>query len=76
MNAVAVVSTDVTEQRRRVMARPGMTEERFQMILQKQMPDADKRARADYVILTDTLDHAREQVHQVLADIRKRLPDA
>lgn len=76
MDAVVVVSATPEAQRDRILARPGMTEDRFAMILNKQMPDAEKRARADYVIVTDTLDHAREQVHQVLAAIRESLPDA
>ncbi len=47
---VVVVSAPAALQRARVMARPGMTEARFQAILQKQMPDSEKRRRADYVV--------------------------
>lgn len=47
---VMVVSAPTAVQRARVMARPGMTEERFRAILAKQMPDAEKRRRADYVV--------------------------
>jgi dephospho-CoA kinase len=47
---VLVVSAPAPLQRARVMARPGMTEERFRAILAKQMPDAEKRRRADYVV--------------------------
>jgi dephospho-CoA kinase len=47
---VVVVSAPPGIQRARVMARPGMTEERFQAILEKQMPDSEKRRRADVVI--------------------------
>lgn len=52
VDAVAVVSAPLADQRARVLSRPGMTEEDFNAILAKQMPDADKRARADFVIST------------------------
>jgi len=76
MDAVVVVTTTAQEQHRRVMDRPGMTQERFEMILHRQTPDAEKRARADYLIETDTLDHARAQVQTILETIRQGLPDA
>lgn len=52
VDAVAVVSAPPEVQRARVLARPGMSADRFERILALQMPDADKRARADYVIDT------------------------
>lgn len=52
-DAVVVVSAPADIQRRRVLARSGMTEEKLDAILQKQMPDAEKRKRADYVISTN-----------------------
>ena len=73
MDAVAVVSIDAAEQRRRVLERGTMTEAQFEAILAKQMPDEEKRARADYVIVTDTVEHARQQVQDVVADIRRKL---
>ena len=71
-DAVVVVSAPAEVQRGRVLARPGMTEERFAAILAKQMPDADKRARADFVVDTSRgFDSARQQVREILAQVRK-----
>jgi dephospho-CoA kinase len=76
VDATVCVSVDAETQRKRVMERGTMTADQFAAILAKQMPDADKRARADYVIITDTLEHAARQVRDVLADIRKRMSHA
>jgi dephospho-CoA kinase len=76
MDAVVVVSAPADVQRQRVLQRGTMTEAQFQAILAKQMPDAEKRARADFVIETDTLDHARQQVEAVVQHIRKGRADA
>lgn len=76
MDATVTVSVDPETQAARVLDRGTMTPEQFRAIRDKQMPDAEKRARADYVIVTDTLDHAREQVQAVISDLLKRFPDA
>jgi dephospho-CoA kinase len=50
-----------------------MAEEEFNLILSRQIPDAEKRARATYIIPTTSLEAARQAVKDVLADIRKTL---
>ncbi|MEI4234310.1 dephospho-CoA kinase [Roseovarius sp. D22-M7] len=72
VDASVTVTTSPAQQKARVMARGTMTEAQFDAIRAKQMPDAEKRARADYVIETDTLEHAREQVQAVIEDIERR----
>jgi dephospho-CoA kinase len=65
---VVVVSAPADVQRDRVMARPGMTTAKFDQLLARQMPDADKRERADFVIDTGgTLEETRAQVRTILA---------
>ncbi|WP_039018427.1 dephospho-CoA kinase [Halocynthiibacter namhaensis] len=71
VDVIVVVSAPSDVQRARVLERGTMTEAQFEMILAKQMPDAEKRARADYVIETTDLDSARAAVKQVLSDIAK-----
>ncbi|MEX0339389.1 MAG: dephospho-CoA kinase [Arenibacterium sp.] len=73
MDAVACVHVDPEVQEQRVLARGTMTKEQFEMIRAKQMPNDEKCAMSDYVIVTDTLDHAREQVQYIVSDIRKGL---
>ena len=68
VDRVAVVSAAPEVQRARVLARPGMTDAKLAHILARQLPDADKRARADHVIATDVpLDRTRAQVAHVVA---------
>ena len=70
VDKVVVVSAPAAEQRRRVLERPGMTEEKFEALLAKQVADAEKRRRADFLIDTGRgIDHAREQVRSLLAEI-------
>ncbi len=66
---VIVVSAPAPVQRDRVLQRGTMTEDQFQTILAAQMPDAEKRARADHVVQTLTLDAARAQVDAILAQL-------
>jgi dephospho-CoA kinase len=67
LDAVAVVSAPADTQRARVLARPGMTEDKFRQILALQVPDAEKRARADYVIDSGTdLASTRTQVERLV----------
>ena len=71
MDLVVVVSTSAAEQEARVMARPGMTAQRFRAILEAQLPDAEKRARADVVIDTTTMETAAAGVDKVLRMVEK-----
>ncbi len=67
VDAVVVVSAAPEIQRQRVMQRPGMTVEKFEALLQKQMPDAEKRERADFIVDSGRgIEPAREQVREIL----------
>ncbi len=70
LDAVVVVTTSPEIQRARLLGRGTMTQAGLDAILARQMPDAEKRARADYVIETLSLDAARAAVRNVIADIR------
>ena len=70
VDAVAVVSAPESVQSARVLARPGMTEARLSAILAKQVPDAEKRARARFVIETGRgLEVARAAVERIVAEL-------
>ncbi len=73
VDATVVVSAPADVQRERVLSRAGMTSDRFARILAQQMPDAEKRARADFVVDTGTtLAETREQVRGVIACLKAR----
>jgi dephospho-CoA kinase len=70
VDAVVVVTAPDDVQRQRVMERPGMTAEKMETLIAKQMQDAEKRRRADFIVDSGQgLDHARMQVRQILARI-------
>lgn len=67
VDAVVVVTAPAAVQAERVLARPGMTRDRFEAILSRQMPDAEKRRRADFVVDTgEGLDAARSRVGEIV----------
>jgi dephospho-CoA kinase len=68
VDKIAVVSAPAEVQRARVLARPGMTPEKFARILRLQMPDEEKRARADFVIPTGgSMEETRDSVRRIVA---------
>jgi dephospho-CoA kinase len=68
VDRIVVVSAPLEVQRERVLRRPGMTEEKFEQILARQLPDEEKRARADFVISTEgSKDATRRAVRRILA---------
>jgi dephospho-CoA kinase len=72
---VVVVSAPADVQRARVLRRPGMAEEKFRALLAKQMPDAEKRRRADFIVdSSGGFDFARPQVRAILRDAATRPP--
>ncbi len=73
VDLVVVVSAPADLQRARVLERGTMTEAQFEVILAKQIPDAEKRARADVIIPTETLEDAKAAVQDVLAHIQEKL---
>jgi dephospho-CoA kinase len=70
-DGIIVVTTSPQEQRRRVLAR-GLPEADFQMILSKQMPDVEKRARATWVVDTQSVEHVTAEIGRILAEIRSQ----
>ncbi len=71
-DAVVVVSASPELQRQRAFERPGMTEEKFAALLARQMPDAEKRRRADFVVdSSQGFDHASAQVRDILRQVAR-----
>ena len=69
LSSVLVVTAPADVQKERVLGRPGMTEDQFNRILERQMPDAEKRAQADHIIETLTLDDTRQAVRQLIKEL-------
>lgn len=75
VDLVVVVTASASVQQERVLARPGMTAEKFEAILARQVPDERKRERADYIVETGSgLDEARRQVEAIITDITGEKP--
>jgi len=75
VDAVVVVTAAPEIQRQRVMERPGMTAEKFEALLARQMSDAEKRSRADYIVDSGRgIEPAREQVREILRKIATMAP--
>lgn len=75
VDAVVVVTAPAEVQRARVLARPDMTAEKFEALLAKQMPDAEKRRRADFIVDSGHgLESARAQVRDILARVATMAP--
>ena len=72
VDTIIVVTAPAEVQRERVLDRPGMNEEKFQAILMRQVPDAEKRARADFIIDTSLgLESARESVRSIIKELER-----
>ncbi len=70
VDAVVVVTADAEVQAARVLARPGMTRERFETILARQTPDAEKRRRADFIVDTGSgIEAARSRVREIVGTV-------
>lgn len=77
VDVVIVVSASPESQRSRVLERPGMTEEKFNQLLARQTPDAEKRRRADFVVDTDVSPHeSSAQIADILAQVTDRKGEA
>jgi dephospho-CoA kinase len=73
VDVTVVVSAPEEVQRARVLARPGMTQEKLASLLKRQLSDAEKRARADFVVDTGTsLAHMQDQIDKILDSLRGR----
>ncbi len=75
-DAIACVYIDAETQKQRVLGRGTMSEDQFNLIKSKQMPIEEKLKRADFVIETDSLQHAKQQVSQIVHTLRERINNA
>ena len=74
MDAVIVASAAAPIQRERAMERPGMTDEKFKALLANQMPDTEKRARADYIVNTGTsLEETEAEVQKLIKELKNQI---
>jgi dephospho-CoA kinase len=72
VDAIVVVSTSFDEQKRRVLSRPMMNEDKFLAILRRQVPDEEKRRRSHFIIRSDDgIESARRQLHLLIASLRQ-----
>ncbi|MBI2718557.1 MAG: dephospho-CoA kinase [Rhizobiales bacterium] len=72
VDKIVVVSAPPAIQRTRALARPGMTEKKYEQILSRQFPDSEKRRRADFIVDTSgDLIHTRAQVAKIVASLKK-----
>ena len=77
VDKVVVVTAPAEVQRQRVLARPGMTEEKFRAILARQVPDAEKRRLADFIVdSSQGMEAARDQVHAIVDALVDRASSA
>jgi dephospho-CoA kinase len=72
VDVVVVVTTDAITQRERILARDNMTAEKLDAILARQLPDAEKRKRADFIVDTSNgLEPVRQQIREIIAEAVK-----
>jgi dephospho-CoA kinase len=72
VDAIVVVTTDPKTQRERILSRDNMTDEKLDAILARQMPDAEKRQRADFVVDTSHgIEPVRKQIREILVEVAK-----
>ncbi|MGH1405377.1 MAG: dephospho-CoA kinase [Rhodomicrobiaceae bacterium] len=77
MDVVLLASAPAEVQKQRVMARPGMTTEKFKTLLAKQMPDAEKRKKADFIVDTScSLEETEEQLKEIIVSLKNKQPKA
>ena len=70
MNAVVCVTVDAETQEKRVLERGTMTRDQLKLILEKQIPNTEKVKQSDFVIVTDTMKHAQQQVEEIVRQIK------